>query len=113
MDGASLVLNREKLLEGFFDYVFKPFRDPMLEMTLNQDYQRCMQGKQSFQEYYQEVSLLAVQLGLEMDTKELRERLVHNLAPYLREKMMGKRYKTVEQGVDYLLQFDREYRVLH
>jgi len=112
MGNTPAALNTKAVLEGFFKTVFRHFGNPALFITLNDDYQKCTQGSRTFQAFYQELSLLATQLGLDMTSEEFKGRLQHNLAGYLRELTINKRYKTVEEAVDDMQMIDTEYRII-
>jgi len=61
---------------------------------------------------YQELSILATQLGLDMNTKEFQGTLQYNLAPCLRKLTINKKYNTTDEAVDDLQPIDTENRLV-
>jgi len=112
MGNTPAALNTKAVLDGFFKVVFRHFGNPALFITLNDEYQRSTQGSRTFQAFYQELSLVATQLGLDMTSEEFKGRLQHNLAGYLRELTINKQYKTVDEAVDDMQRIDTEYRII-
>ena len=111
--GNAEDLRTSQVINGFIRTVYQNFGNPVLYLTLNDRYQQCTQGNRTFQEYYQELSLLAKQLGFSTTDNTFKGILEYRTANYLKMLVVNKTYKTVEEAVEDLRYTVGRYRLLN
>ncbi|KAF8538257.1 hypothetical protein BDD12DRAFT_843354 [Trichophaea hybrida] len=99
-----------QIIKGFFDEIFHHFGNYTEQLELNDQYQKCTQGKRTFQEYYRQLFMLANKLGYDTESKAFKLQLEYNTADYLKRLVIGKTYDTVAEAVENLLYVDACYR---
>jgi len=110
--GNTDTVNQAMVMDGFTKCVYEHFGNPVLFIQWNKEYQRCSQKGRPFRVYYQELSLVAYQLGHGTETEDFKGRLKHNIEMELKLQVLNRNYTTVAEAVKDMMFVDGQLRAL-